>query len=195
MASGQDDFEPPRAILNNKDRKMLGKMKRGEDFTTGLTDEARWKRYSRIRKRLRWAIYDFGYIYQNWEELNLDKVFDNDELSMAGAADGLEGAIETLYRGLYDKQISFEHYIEGGIYVAERDLHDRVVDVRLSIEPEEFPITTLKNVSERVTPEDVNTIRVPEGRAILEALAHSDADIPELVEKGNQKRLRRERED
>lgn len=186
MSSGTKESDET-AILNSDEREMLLKMQQGEVEDLDLTDAARWKRYSRIRKRIRNAIYDFSLLYHNWGELNLDKVFDEKELEMQATMDGVEGTIATLYRGLSGTQIPFDSHLQGSIVQAELDMNDRLADVRFSVTARAIQnAVNVNQAAERVNPDEVDTLRIPEMRAVLEGLAHSDANISELVEEGLQ---------
>lgn len=172
MKSGkQTNSDEPKAILNSDERKML----RGEDE---VADELRWKRHSRIRKRLQWAIYDFWLIYDNWDEINLDKAFEEQD-----PRDLLEGgtrAISTLYRGMDDSQVSFKSALADGIWRAESDMNDRYVDVRFGVEAKEPGNVYVSDAARRVNPEEVDSLRIPEMRAVLDSLAKSGVDVSEL---------------
>lgn len=140
--------------------------------------------HSRIRKRVRQAIYDFALVYDNWDELNLDRVFESEDLHLWKTQDGVSRAFSMLYRGLFGHQLPFKHMLIDGVWRAESDMNNRRVDVRFSVGPPVPGDAYTNDAAERVTPDDVDSLRIPEMRAVLEALAHSDADIPELVEEG-----------
>jgi len=173
----KDNDDRPSALFSKKQRRRL------ESNNDGLTPQKRYQMHHRIRKRVRWTVYDFALLYDNWDELNLDKVFDS-ELHMYKTQDGVSRAVSTLYRGLFGHQLPFEDMLIDGIWRAESDMNNRRVDVRFSVGPPVPGDVYSNNAAERVTPDDVDGLRIPEMRTVLEALAHSDADIPELVAEG-----------
>lgn len=178
MPSSNDDG--PKAILSSKEREML----RGDGTGPDLTDQARWKRHSRIRDRLRWAIYDFGLLYDNWDDLKLEKVFDEEELHPYKSRDGISRMFSTFYRGLFDNQLSFRYLLIDGIVRAESGMNNRSVDVRFDVDPRVPGDVYVNDAAERINPEQVDSLRIPEMRAVLEGLAHSGAEVPELVMEG-----------
>lgn len=182
MASNNDNEAPP-AILTKTQRERL------EGDTAPENEDARWRMHSRIRKRLRQAIYDFTLIYNNWGELNLDKVFDETELNRVATEDGISRAVSTLYRGLYGGNITFEPLLKDGIFRAESDMNNRYVDVRFGVEHYDSVDVNTNDAIERVTPESVGSLRIPEMRAVLDELANCDIDIPEMLEEERNKPL------
>lgn len=179
----EDNGNAPHAILTNKQRRRL------TAENGGLTDQARYQMHYRIREQLRQAIYDFALIYDNWDDLNLDKAFDETELNTVRTEDGISRAISTFYRGLYGGDITFKPLLVDGIFRAEADLNSRYVDVRFGVEHYESVGVNTNDAIERVTPEAVDTLRIPEMRAILDELANSDINIPELLKEERNKPL------
>lgn len=179
MPSDNDnpDVEGPKAILTEPERKML----RGEDIGD-LTDAARYKRYSRIRERLCWAIYDFGLLWENWQRLNLDKVFQENEIDLPKMRHGVRGMFYVLYRGLFDDYMPpFKSYLQDGVALAEQDMNNRNVRVAFTVNREVGGNVIVDGALSRVKPESVDSLTIPEMRAVLQKLAESDADVAELV--------------
>lgn len=178
---GEDDG--PNAILTSNQRKYLA-----DEGEYTKSDQARWKMYSRIRERLRWAIYDFALIYENWDELNLDKAFEERDPNWY-MMDGATRAISTLYRGMANDQLSFRGSLINGICRAESDMNSRNVDVRFRVDPSVMMDVYVNDAIERINPDDVDSMRIPEMRAVLNNLAHLDIDIPDLIKKERNKPL------
>lgn len=179
---------PPNAILTQDQRDRLTT----DEHDPALTDQARWAMYSRIRERLRAGIYDFHLIYNNWDELNLDKAFDRNKFDTAMGYKGVEGVFAMLYRGLFQGLVPFEPLLKKGIVRAEWAMHDRPVRITFSIEPEAMQdrnATTLADTAEQVNPDDIDNLRIDQMRLILELLAYADVEISELLNKGWRKRL------
>lgn len=184
MESGKQygNEEAPNAILTTDQRKYLAGLQEYEK-----SDSARWKMYSRIRNQLRWGIYDFALLYDNWDELNLNKAFDDGELHTLHTMDGLEGAIATLYRGLFASEIPFDKHLKNAVWKAEADMNNRNVDVRFDVSNRVKGGVYGNSVRDRLNPDDVRSLRIPELRYVVESLVHSDADIAELVKEGQRK--------
>ncbi|WP_058828113.1 hypothetical protein [Haloferax sp. Q22] len=183
MESGEDSEsqEGPNAVLTSKQRKYLS----GEEEFK-MSDQARWQMYSRIRDRLRWAIYDFALLggrhSDNWEELNLDKLFTEENMDHHRTRDGARGMFYVLYRGLFnDYMPPFDRYLEHGVTLAERHMNNRHVRVTFNVERPAHGNVIVDSALARVTPDDVDGLRIPEMQAVLQTLAESDVDVAELI--------------
>lgn len=167
--------DAPNTLLTSDQRRYLSGEKEYKK-----SDQARWKMYSRIREQLRWTIYDFALLYDNWDELNLDKAFEERDPYWY-MMDGATRTISTLYRGMAEDQLSFESSLKDAIYRAESDMNNRRVDVRFDVDPTVEGDVFVNKAIERVNPDDVDSMRIPEMRAVLEELAHLNIDVPELM--------------
>jgi len=177
------DDDAPNVLLTSDQRGYLS----GEE-EYGKSDSARWQMYTRIRKQLRYSINDFTLLYRNWDELNLDKAFEERDPHWY-MMDGATCAISTLYRGMADEQLSFKSTLINAICQAEADMNDRRVDVRFDVEPTVTQNVVVNDAIERVNPDDVDSMRIPEMRAVLKDLAESDLDIAKLLKEDRNKPL------
>lgn len=172
------DEDAPNALLTDNQRKQLASEEE-------LSDQIRWKMHSRIRERLENTIYDFAILLEHWDELNLGKVFE--EMNYAYLLTGTEGMLYTLYRGHFSGPSSFEDLLEKAIVRAEREIKGNVVKVTFNVKEEEWGTTKiLPMLAERVDSGEVDSLRVSEMRALLEALAEGEQDFDEMVEHGEE---------
>jgi hypothetical protein len=181
MSSGKFDREKEKALLAHREREMLTQ-------EVDITDQVRWKRHERIRNRLKQTIYDFrllgGRNHHNWDEINLGKIFNEEEMDLPKARDGARGMIYVLYRGLFEDHMPpFEPYLQDGIALAELHMNDRHVFPSLSID-RQVGGTTIEEVAlDKVEQNRVDSMRIPEMRAVLNELANSDVNVAEIVRK------------
>jgi len=176
---GVRDENAPNALLTNKQRQRLA------DDDADISDAIRWKMHSRIRERLENTLYDFAVLLEHWDELNLGKVFEQGEMSYPYLLTGTEGMLYTLYRGHFSGPSSFEDLLEKAIVRAEGEMNGTVVKVKFKVKEEEWGLTkVLPILAERVDSGEVDSLRVSEMRALLEALAEGEQDFDEMVEHG-----------
>ena len=176
------DGERPNALLTTDQREYLANP---EEFA--LTDSARWKKHSRIRKRLRETIYDFALLggrkihhkENNWEKLNLNKAFD--DLSHQPASDGVRAIFYALYRGLSTGHVPFEPLLQDGVSMAELHMNNRHVNPTFTIEARTHGDVIVDSALSKINADEVDSLRIPEMRAVIQKLAESDVDVAELV--------------
>lgn len=185
MESGKTtdgDDDRPNALLTSDQRRYL---EAPEEYA--LTDSARWKKHSRIRERLRQTIYDFALLggrkihhkENNWERLNLSKSFD--DLSHQPASDGVRAMFYALYRGLSTGHVPFEPLLQDGVAMAELHMNNRHVNPTFTIEARTHGNVIVDSALSKINADEVDSLRIPEMRAVLQKLADSDVDVAELV--------------
>lgn len=177
MASGTNS-DKPNSVLTDKQRTVL------RNGGKGLTDQARWKMNSRIRKRLAAAISDFGLIWDHREEIRPGESFEFEEGGLREFEGGILKAFAVFYKGLFAGNVPFEPLLERGIFEAELDMNNRPVNVTVTVERDDSPAASLGIAARKVEENEFDQLRIGEMRALIQALANSEMDISEAAEEG-----------
>jgi hypothetical protein len=176
MAEGKDDTTTA-SILTDHQRKAL----RGEIEVEG---GSKWSMHSRIRDRLKMAFKDFELLYENYDEIGLESVFDTESKDEAAVmVSSVQYAVALFYRGFFDSPFDILHELEQGCYRAERDGNGRRVGFNFNRTQPATQNDVIK-LARMLEERNVGSLRPSDQALLLETLGRSDINLEEAAESG-----------
>ena len=166
-----DDLDRQTSLLTKRQREYLA----GDG--TGMSDSAQSQHRRQIRKRVKSAILDFTLLFEEWDEDERERVFDevNDEWSKYGR--GLADMFALVYLETFLGG-RFKNTLSRGVNKAEKELADSdTYRVKTTFEVEPASVRNLEEVLERTRKHELRNLSDDEKIALVNLLRYSDVDV------------------
>ena len=168
----------PASVLTNAQRKHL------REDQPDVEGAAKRAMEARIRERAREALLDLSLLYENYDDLGLESIFESEDYDQPGLGRCIQDTTGLFYRGAFDTRIPFDKSVELGCHRAERAENDRMVGFNLVQTQSEKPTTMMQVAAKKVENDEIYDLTPGQMESVLRALAHSDADIRGPVQEG-----------
>jgi hypothetical protein len=176
MAKGEDDSTTASLLTDHQRRALRGEV----DVEGG----SKWSMHSRIRDRLEAAFEDFELLYENYDELGLESVFETESSEEAGQmAHRAQFAVALFYRGFFDSPVDMLPVLELGCHRAERDHNDRRVAFNFN-RTQGASRGDVEELARMLEERDVASLRPSDQALLLETLSNSGVDLEEAAGAG-----------